>query len=100
MGGMTLRVLKAEQIGALLSSAVWDEPLLNRLSMEDRGMVYRYMALAADVDTESFKAKIRQLRDNQTREHAMSVAERLIQEGMEQGLIKGREEGLEKGREE
>src|SRR3954468_3550344 len=97
MGVMTLRVLKAEQSRALLSSAVWDEPLLKLLSTEARGMLYRYMAVAADVDTESFKAKIQQLRDIQTREHAMSVAEQLRREGMEEGLIKGLQKGREEG---
>src|SRR4051812_23395013 len=100
MGVMTLRVLKAEQCRALLSSAVWDETSLKLLSMQDRGMVYRYMVLAADVDTESFKAKIRELRDYQTREHAMSVADQLIQEGMEKGFIQGLKEGREEGRKE
>ena len=64
-------------------------------------MLYRYIAWAADVDTETFKARIQALRDNQTRTHAMSVADRLIQEGLEKGRVEGRQEGrvesLERG---
>ncbi len=41
----------------------------------------------------SYKATIETMRDSETRAYAMSVADRLVQEGLEQGL----EQGLEKG---
>jgi hypothetical protein len=97
MGVLTLRIFKAAPLRELLSSIVWDEALLTRLSEDERSMFYRYIAQATDVDTATFKAKIQTLRDAEARAHAMSVADKLIQEGLEKGLQKGREEGLERG---
>ena len=97
LGVITLRILKAERIHELLGNAVWDEALLRVLNPDERAALYRYIARAADVDTETFKAKIQALRDHETRAHAMSVADRLIQEGREEGRVEGLEEGLERG---
>jgi hypothetical protein len=56
-GILTLRSLKAEPVGELLRSEVWDRDLITGVSREWVERFFRYV-LNADVDRESFKARV------------------------------------------
>ena len=81
-----------------MDDVVWDEDLIRRVSPQVFQRILRYI-LAADVDTEAFKAKILHLSDPETRSAAMTLAEKLRQEGRQQGQQEGRQEGMRLGRE-
>jgi len=67
--------MKAERLGQLLNAAVWDEQLIARIPVEVFHLVLRYI-LGADIDSEAFENKIRQINDPQTRATAMTLAQR------------------------
>jgi len=92
MGILTLRVLKAEKISALLDDAVWDEMLMVQLTPEAFEQLLRYI-LDRDIDKPAFHRKLKTITDPKLSQNAMSLAEQLRQEGRQEG----REEGLQKG---
>ena len=56
-GILTLRALKAEKLGELLGTAVWDEVLLVELSADAFERLMRYI-FNADIDKPEFSAKL------------------------------------------
>jgi predicted transposase YdaD len=94
-GVVVLRVLKAERLGRLLDPMVWDEALLTAVPTELFHLIVRYI-LAADVDTHAFMHTLSCIQNPATRSTAMTLADRLRQEG----LLKGRQEGHQEGRQE
>ena len=67
---------------------VWDEALLSTVPTELFHLIVRYI-LAADVDTHAFMHTLSSIQNPATRFTAMTLADRLRQEG----LLKGRQEG-------
>lgn len=100
MGVMTFRLLKAQPRKALLSDEVWDEPLLARLTPQNRHAALRYILAQGEVDREGFARRVEHLREAELRHDAMTLAEQFIQEGLEKGLEQGLEKGFERGREQ
>ena len=91
-GILTLRSLKAEPLGELLHSLVWDRELITGVSREAVERFFRYV-LNADVDREAFKAKVFAQGSTTLTSAAMTLAEQFRQEGLQTGLEKGRQEG-------
>ena len=95
-GILTLRSLKAEPVGELLRSEVWDRDLIMGVSREWVERFFRYV-LNADVDRESFKARVLSQYSAVLTSAAMTLAEQFRQEGLQKGLQKGRQEGRQEG---
>jgi hypothetical protein len=95
-GILTLRSLKAEPVGELLRSEVWDRDLITGVSREWVERFFRYV-LNADVDRESFKARVLSQDSAVLTSAAMTLAEQFRQEGLQKGLQKGRQEGRQEG---
>ena len=95
-GIMTLRVMKAERIAALLDDSVWDEVLMMQLPRETLEMLIRYM-LRADIDKGAFDRKVRSVTHRELQTTAMTLADQLREEGLQKGLQKGLQEGLQEG---
>ena len=91
-GILTLRSLKAEPIGELLRSEVWDRDLITGVSREWVERFFRYV-LNADVDREAFKARVYSQGSAVLNSAAMTLAEQFRQEGWQQGQQEGRQEG-------
>jgi predicted transposase YdaD len=92
-GVLTLRSLKAEPLGELLHSLVWDRDVIAGVSAEAVERFFRYM-LNANVDRQGFDASVKQLHSKNLTELAMTLADRIREEGLETGLQKGRQEGI------
>jgi predicted transposase/invertase (TIGR01784 family) len=89
---LTLRSLKAEPVGELLRSEVWDRDLITGVSREWVERFFRYV-LNADVDRESFKARVLSQDSAVLTSAAMTLAEQFRQEGLQKGRQEGRQEG-------
>jgi hypothetical protein len=98
-GILTLRSLKAEPLGELLHSLVWDRGVIAGVSVEAVERFFRYM-LNANVDRQGFDASVNQLHSKSLTELAMTLADRIREEGLQTGLQTGLETGLQKGRQE
>jgi predicted transposase YdaD len=98
-GILTLRSLKAEPLGELLHSLVWDRGVIAGVSVEAVERFFRYM-LNANVDRQGFDASVKQLHSKNLTELAMTLADRIREEGLQTGLQTGLETGLQKGRQE
>jgi hypothetical protein len=96
-GILTLRSLRAEPLGELLHSIVWDWGIIAGVSTEAVERFFRYV-LNADVDREAFKAKVFAQGPTTLTSAAMTLAEQFRQEGLQTGLEKGRQEGRQEGR--
>ena len=93
-GIMTLRVMKAERMGGLLSDIVWDEAMMEQLPT---GILERLLAyiLRADIDYTDFERKVNTVLQPKLRTTAMSLAEQIHQKGVANGLKKAIVEVLE-----
>jgi hypothetical protein len=94
-GILTLRSLKAEPLGELLHSLVWDREVIAGVGSEAVERFFRYM-LNANVDRRGFDARVFLQHSQNLTELAMTLADRIREEGLQTGL----EKGLEKGRQE
>jgi predicted transposase YdaD len=87
-GVLALRSLKAEPLGELLHDLVWDHAVLTGVSREAVERFFRYV-LNANVDTEAFRAKVKQQESRHLAQLAMTLADRFRQEGHQEGLHEG-----------
>jgi predicted transposase YdaD len=87
-GVLTLRSLKAEPLGELLHSQVWDRELITGVSREAVERFFRYV-LNADIDREAFKAKVFAQGSITLTSAAMTLAEQFRQEGRQEGRLEG-----------
>ncbi len=87
-GILTLRSLKAEPLGELLHSQVWDRELITGISREAVERFFRYV-LNADVDREAFKARVFAQGSTTLTSAAMTLAEQFRQEGRQEGILEG-----------
>jgi hypothetical protein len=72
---------------------VWDRGVIAGVSVEAVERFFRYM-LNANVDRQGFDASVKQLHSKNLTELAMTLADRIREEGLETGLQKGRQEGI------
>ena len=93
-GIMTLRVMKAERIGGLLSDDVWDGAMMEQVPTEILERLLAYI-LRADIDYTDFERKVNTVLQPKLRTTAMSLAEQIQQKGVENGLKKAIVEVLE-----
>jgi predicted transposase YdaD len=91
-GILALRSLKAEPLGELLHSLVWDRGIIAGVATEAVERFFRYV-LNADVDREAFKAKVFAQGSTTLTSTAMTLAEQFRQEGRHEGRREGRHEG-------
>lgn len=88
-GIMVLRTLKARQSRQLLSNEVWDEALLARLPQPILRLIFYYILDSEDIDKEIFRNKVEGLEISKLKKSAMTLAEQLHEEGMQQGMQRG-----------
>jgi hypothetical protein len=91
-GILTLRSLKAEPLGELLHSLVWDRAVIAGVSREAVERFFRYI-LNANVDRQGFDESVKLQHSKSLTELAMTLADRIREEGLQRGLQKGRQEG-------
>ena len=91
-GILTLRSLKAEPLGELLHSLVWDRAVIAGVSREAVERFFRYI-LNANVDRQGFDESVKLQHSKSLTELAMTLADRIREEGLQKGLQKGRQEG-------
>jgi len=87
-GVLTLRALKAEPLGKLLSAEVWEPSLLRSVPIE----LLKYFILYtfnADVDRTAFETKLKELLGPDLTQNSMTLADQYRQMGVEQGLFRG-----------
>jgi hypothetical protein len=94
-GILTLRSLRAEPLGELLHSLVWDRNVIAGVGTEAVERFFRYM-LNANVDRRGFNERVFLQHSQNLTNLAMTLADRIREEGLQTGL----EKGLEKGRQE
>ena len=96
-GILTLRVLKAERSGELLTDPIWDEELLAKVLIDTFHLIVSYMYSRDSVDNDALFHKIKSIGSEPHRTAAMTLAQKLrqdgIQEGIKTGELKGREDG-------
>ncbi|MDX2111657.1 MAG: Rpn family recombination-promoting nuclease/putative transposase [Verrucomicrobiota bacterium] len=101
LGIMVLRLLKAERLKDLQNPKVLDETLLLRLSPEELFSVIHYIFHVGNLDTKTIETIIQGIKAESIRNTTMTLAQKYIQEGRqegeEQGLLKGRQEGRQEG---
>jgi predicted transposase/invertase (TIGR01784 family) len=88
-GIMVLRTLKASQLRLLLGPEVWDEARLSLLPEDLFRALLLYILNAADIDKETFRHKLTEIQATKLKESAMTLAEQLHEEGMQQGIQRG-----------
>jgi hypothetical protein len=88
-GIMVLRTLKASQLRLLLGPEVWDEARLSLLPDDLFRALLIYILNAADIDKETFRHKLTEIQATKLKESAMTLAEQLHEEGMQQGIQRG-----------
>ena len=84
-GILTLRALKAEPVDELLGDELWDEPLLLSISERALEQLLRYI-LNADLRVPALRERIRKIHVQPLQNTTMTLAERLKEEGQEEGL--------------
>ena len=92
-GILTLRSLKAEPVGELLHTLVWDRSVIAGVSREAVERFFRYL-LNANVDRRGFDEKVSLLQSENLTELAMTLADSIREEGLQKGRQEGRLEGL------
>ena len=92
-GIMVLRVMKAERTHSLLGDPVWDEDMLLQLTESMFEMLLTFM-MNAEIDTDAIERKVISIQSPQLKQSAMTLAQKLHQQGEQ----KGRQEGERKGR--
>jgi predicted transposase YdaD len=87
-GIFVLRVLKAEPIGRLLGNAVWDNNLLANVSRRlfDRFILF-LLARTDTIDRPRVFRKIEEVRNPALRTSAMTLAQQLRQDGIQEGSL-------------
>jgi predicted transposase YdaD len=80
-GIFVLRILKAERSGELLSDPIWDDELLSMVLLETFHLAMRYLYSRETVDETAFLHKIRSISSEPHRNAAMTLAQKLHQEG-------------------
>ncbi len=95
-GILTLRSLKAEPLGELLHSLVWDRPVIAGVSRQAVERFFRYV-LNANVDRRGFDEKVNQLHSENLTELAMTLADSFREEGLQKGLQRGLQRGRQEG---
>jgi hypothetical protein len=84
-GVLYLRVMKAERMADLLNDWVWDDALISQIPWALLEPLLRYI-LGADVDRAAFENKLQTIRDVNTRQNAMSLAQIYRHEGRQEGV--------------
>jgi predicted transposase YdaD len=92
-GILTLRVLKAERSGELLSDPIWDEELLAMVLIDTFHLAVSYMYSRDSVDNDALFHRIKSIGSEPHRTAAMTLAQQLRQEGR----IEGRQDGIQEG---
>ncbi len=87
LGVLALRALKAERLGELLGSEVWDEALLSRLPKRALEQLFVYIYSCGNFHNKAFERKAREVSSPEIRTTAMTFAQRLHQEGRQEGQI-------------
>jgi predicted transposase YdaD len=95
VGKLTLRVLKAQRLSDWLSEKVWDEGLM-REALADLESLILYIYRLSALDSVQLEEKLSKLKDLEVRKKAMTLAEKLMNEGWQ----KGEQEGWQRGRQE
>ena len=96
-GVMILRALKASRSRKLLGAEVWDEPRLSKLSTKIFHQLLLYILDAASVDMETFHDKVKQLETSKLKHAAMTLAQQLREDGMQQGMQQGIQQAMQQG---
>jgi predicted transposase/invertase (TIGR01784 family) len=86
-GIMVLRTLKASQLRLLLGPEVWDEARLSLLPDDLFRALLLYILNAADIDKETFRHKLTEIQATKLKESTMTLAEQLLEEGMQRGQV-------------
>jgi len=94
-GILTLRVMKAERTGQLLTDPVWDEALMKQVPRAVFERLIRYM-LAAEIDKAAFDHKVHTIAEPELQKTTMSLAQQIMEEGLQTGLQTGLQNGLRK----
>lgn len=97
LGTLTLRVLKAERTGDLMSDLVWDEALLLDLTPSHMERILRYIVGVGEFDKTTINRKLNTLKTPAIKDNAMTIAEQYRQEGRQEGQQEGRREGQQIG---
>jgi predicted transposase YdaD len=92
-GVLTLRVLKAERSGELLSDPIWDDELLAMVLIDTFHLIVSYLYSRDSVDNDALLHKIKSIGSEPHRTAAMTLAQKLRQEGR----IEGRQDGIQEG---
>ena len=87
-GKLVLRALKAQPMGQLLGDPVWEPSLLKQVSRELLEYLIRY-AWNEDVDKQQFGERLKELPRTDLDPETMTLAQRIRQEGREEGIEKG-----------
>lgn len=85
-GIMVLRVMKAERINALLEPPVWDEAMMLRLPENIFEMLMRFI-MNAEIDTAAIERNVTGIQSPKLKEFAMTYAQKLRQEGHQEGRL-------------
>jgi predicted transposase/invertase (TIGR01784 family) len=88
-GVMILRALKASRTRKLLGEEVWDEPRLSKLSTKILHQLLLYILDSSSVDMEAFRDKVKQLETSKLKNAAMTLAQQLREDGLQQGMQQG-----------
>ena len=91
-GIITLRALKAQPMEELLEDVIWDEPLLFSIPEGALERILRYI-LNADVNVSLLEERIAKIRSKPLQTKTMTLADQLIQKGMQEGEQKGLSKG-------
>jgi predicted transposase YdaD len=97
-GILTLRVLKAERSGELLTDPIWDEEILAKVLIDTFHLIVSYMYNRDSVDNDALFHKIKSIGSEPHRTAAMTLAQKLRQDGIQEGFATGKQEGREDGR--
>jgi len=95
-GILTLRALKAQPVDELLGDALWDEPLLFLIPEDALERILRYI-LNAEANVSQLEERIKKIRSKPLQTKTMTLADQLIQKGMQKGIQQGRQEGEQTG---
>jgi predicted transposase YdaD len=96
-GTLVLRILKAERSGELLSDPIWDDELLRTVLLDTFHLAVSYMYSRDSVDNDALFHKIKSIGSEPHRTSAMTLAQKLHQDGRMEGRRDGIEEGFANG---
>jgi len=87
-GILTMRAMRADALGELLHALVLDEALMLRVDSGTVEKLLRYIS-ERNVDREEFRTRVREIRNPNLKDQAMTLAEQLRQEGRQEGRREG-----------